>query len=370
MAGGILNSWKRFAVPAFTPVLLNLSLIGCALWLAPQLEVPVHALAWGVLLAGVVQLLFQLPFLYRLQLLPKPVWAWKQPGVRKITRIMIPALFGSSVAQINLLFDTFIASFLVTGSVSWLYYSDRLLEFPLGIFGIALATVVLPNLSESHFKQGKAHFDATLSWAVQLALLIAIPATCGLLLLAQPILSTLFQYGAFQESDTLMASLSLMAYSLGLPAFILIKILANGFYARQDSKTPVRIGIIAMLVNMVLNLVFVLYLLRYTEIPAHVGLALATTGSAYCNAGLLALTLRRQQYLQLPGHFFKTFLLVLIASAAMSILLFQLTPPVTDWTPWSWQLRILELAQLIIPAILCYVGLLWIMGIRKTHLVH
>ncbi len=367
MAGGILNTWKRFAVPAFTPVLLNLSLIGCAIWLSPQLDVPIHALAWGVLIAGVVQLLFQLPFLYNLGLLPKPVWGWRQPGVQKIVKLMIPALFGSSVAQINLLFDTFIASFLVSGSVSWLYYSDRLLEFPLGVFGIALATVVLPNLSEAHFKQGKQHFNETLDWAVQLALIIALPATLGLLLLAQPILSTLFQYGAFDESDTLMATLSLMAYSIGLPAFILIKILANAFYARQDSKTPVRIGIIAMLVNMVLNVVFVVYLIYFTEIPAHVGLALATSASAYANAGLLALYLRREQYLA-PGHEFRmTLLKILIAVTGMSAWLFFAAADITQWSSWTWSLRLIELVKLILPAILSYALLLWIMGVRKRH---
>ncbi len=370
LAGGILNSWKQFAVPAFTPVLLNLSMIASILWLAPLLEIPVYALAWGVLAAGILQLLFQLPFLYRLGLLPKPHWGWNHSGVQKIIKIMIPALFGSSVAQINLLFDTFIASFLVSGSVSWLYYSDRLLEFPLGIFGIALATVVLPNLSESHFKQGKDHFNRTLNWATQLALIIALPATLGLLLLAQPILSTLFQYGNFSESDSLMASMSLMAYSLGLPAFILIKILANAFYARQDSRTPVRIGIIAMTLNMALNVIFVLVLLNFSEIPAHVGLALATTGSAYCNAGMLALALRRQQYLTL-NHSFSTILLkVLLAVALMSMLLFYFTPDIFIWSNWDWVERLLGLVALIIPACLCYASMLWIMGIRKSHLSH
>ncbi|MBT8433876.1 MAG: murein biosynthesis integral membrane protein MurJ, partial [Gammaproteobacteria bacterium] len=229
MAGGILNTWKRFAVPAFTPVLLNLSLIGCAMYLSPRLDVPITGLAWGVLLAGILQLLFQLPFLYRAQLLPRPKWGWRHEGVRKIIRLMIPALFGSSVAQINLLFDTFIASFLVTGSVSWLYYSDRLLEFPLGVFGIALATVVLPNLSAAHYKEGDDSFNQTLAWAIKLSLIIAVPATFGLFILAQPILATLFEYGAFQQNDSMMAAYSLMAYSLGLPAFIMIKILANGF---------------------------------------------------------------------------------------------------------------------------------------------
>ncbi len=370
LAGGILNSWKQFAAPAFTPVLLNLSLIGCAVWLAPQLDVPVYALAWGVLIAGIAQMLFQLPFLYKLGFLPKPVWAWKDSGVQKIIKLMIPALFGSSVAQINLLFDTFIASFLVSGSVSWLYYSDRLLEFPLGVFGIALATVVLPNLSESHFKQGKDHFNKTLNWAVQLALFIALPATLGLLMLAQPILATLFQYGEFSESDTLMASMSLMAYSLGLPAFILIKILANAFYARQDSKTPVRIGIIAMVVNMLLNVIFVLGLLKYTDIPAHVGLALATTGSAYCNAGLLALALRREQYLTLDQSFTTMTLKVLLAVSGMTLILFLFSQNLHVWTQLDWFSRLLELFAVIIPAILFYTLLLWIMGIRPKHLAH
>ena len=370
LSGGILNSWKQFAVPAFTPVLLNLSLIGCAIWLAPRLEVPIHALAWGVLVAGVAQMLFQLPFLYKLGFLPRPVWGGRHPGVQKIIKIMIPALFGSSVAQINLLFDTFIASFLVSGSVAWLYYSDRLLEFPLGVFGIALATVVLPNLSESHVKQGRDHFNRTLSWAVQLALVIALPATFGLMLLAQPILASLFQYGAFAESDTLMASMSLMAYSLGLPAFILIKILANAFYARQDSRTPVRIGIISMAVNMLLNVIFVLLFLNYTEIPAHVGLALATTGSAYCNAGLLALALRREQYLQFDASFGSMLLKLLLAVGGMTLLLFALSRNITVWSGWSWSTRLLELFGLIVPAILCYVLLLWIMGVRKSQLSH
>lgn len=370
LAGGILNSWKQFAAPAFTPVLLNLSLIGCAVWLAPQLDVPVYALAWGVLIAGVSQMLFQLPFLYKLGFLPKPSWGWQHSGVQKIIKLMIPALFGSSVAQINLLFDTFIASFLVSGSVSWLYYSDRLLEFPLGVFGIALATVVLPHLSESHVKQGMDHFNKTLNWAVQLALLIALPATLGLLMLSQPILATLFQYGVFSESDTLMASMSLMAYSLGLPAFILIKILANAFYARQDSKTPVRIGIIAMTVNMVLNIIFVVSLLKFTDIPAHVGLALATTGSAYCNAGLLALALRRGQYLTLNRSFSVMLLKILLAVAGMALLLFTFSQDIRFWTQLDWFSRLLELMLLIVPAFLCYVLLLWIMGIRPKHLAH
>jgi len=367
MCGGILNTWKHFAVPAFTPVLLNLSIIGCAIWLSPRLDLPITALAWGVLLAGIVQLLFQLPFLYREGLLPKPVWGWRHEGVKKIVRLMIPALFGSSVAQINLLFDTFIASFLVSGSVTWLYFSDRLLEFPLGVFGIALATVVLPNLSEAHYKKGATHFNQTLQWAIKLSLLIAIPATIGLFLLSQPILVTLFQYGAFQDNDSMMATYSLMAYSLGLPAMILIKILASGFYARQDTKTPVRIGIQAMCLNMVLNVLFVVSMLEYDFIAPHVGLALATTGSAYFNAWRLARELRRDEILGAPATFSHPLLKILCACVVMSALIYFMLPNSWAWSEWFWYQRIIELIWLILPAILCYLAMLWIMGFRRQH---
>jgi putative peptidoglycan lipid II flippase len=367
MAGGILNTWKHFAVPAFTPVLLNLSMISCAVWLSPHLDLPITALAWGVLLAGIVQLLFQLPFLYREGLLPKPVWGWRHEGVQKIVKLMIPALFGSSVAQINLLFDTFIASFLVSGSVTWLYFSDRLLEFPLGVFGIALATVVLPNLSEAHYKKGASHFNQTLQWAINLSLVIAIPATIGLFLLSQPILVTLFQYGAFQDNDSTMAAYSLMAYSLGLPAMILIKILASGFYARQDTKTPVRIGIQAMCLNMVLNVAFVLSMLEYDFIAPHVGLALATTASAYFNATMLALTLKKDSIIKTFEPFMLSALKILLGCSAMSLVILWLSPALDAWAQWRWFERIYQLAYLILPAILCYAVMLWIMGLRRDQ---
>jgi putative peptidoglycan lipid II flippase len=369
MAGGILNTWKRFTIPAFTPVLLNLSLIGSAIWLSPRLDVPITALAWGVLVAGIVQLLFQLPFLYREGLLPRPRWGWRHEGVQKIVKLMIPALFGSSVAQINLLFDTFIASFLVTGSVSWLYYSDRLLEFPLGVFGIALATVVLPNLSQAHYREGDESFNKTLHWAIQLTLVIALPATIGLFVLAQPILATLFQYGAFQDNDSIMAACSLMAYSLGLPAFILIKILANGFYARQDTRTPVRIGIQAMCLNMALNVVFVVSMLQTDFIAPHVGLALATTASAYFNAFRLARELRRDAIMDTPRSFSVPFLKVLLGCAVMVLMIHFMLPQAALWGEWQWYQRLGELLWLILPAILCYALMLWIMGFRRHHFI-
>jgi len=282
---------------------------------------------------------------------------------------MIPAIFGSSVAQINLLFDTFIASFLVSGSVAWLYYSDRLLEFPLGVFGIALATVILPNLSEAHYQKGASHFNKTLRWAVQLSLLIALPATLGLFLLAQPILSTLFEYGAFDANDSLMAAYSLMAYCLGLPAFILIKILASGFYARQDTKTPVRIGIQAMILNMLLNIVFVVYMVKTEFLAPHVGLAMATTVSAYFNALRLALTLHGEGILDQVDGFTRSLLRILLASLAMGLLIYWMLPEFESWSDWRWHDRLLQLVRLILPAILCYAAMLWIMGFRRHHIL-
>ncbi len=369
MAGGILNTLKRFAVPAFTPVLLNLSMIGCALWLSPRLDVPVTALAWGVLIAGVAQLLFQLPFLYHAGLLPRPKWGWQHTGVQKVVKLMIPALFGSSVAQINLLFDTFIASFLVTGSVAWLYYSDRLLEFPLGVFGIALATVILPNLSEAHYKKGIDHFNETLRWAIQLSLLIAVPATFGLFLLGQPILTTLFEYGVFGANDSMMAGFSLMAYSLGLPAFVLIKILASGFYARQDTRTPVRIGIQSMVLNMVLNVIFVVSMLQAQFLAPHVGLALATSISAYFNAFRLARELRRDAVLGSLETFNRPLLKILLGCIAMGLTIHFMLPEPDAWSAWRWHRRLLQLGGLILPAVLCYGLMLWLMGFRRRHII-
>ena len=279
-AGGILNTYGRFAVPACTPVLLNLCLIGAALWLAPVLDIPVVALAWGVLAAGIVQLAFQFPFLAALGMLVRPRLRRAHDGVTRVISLIIPAVFGVSVSQINLLVDTMIASFLVTGSVSWLYFSDRMVEFPLGVFGIALVTVILPHLSRQHASAAPESFSDTLDWALRLVVLLATPAAFGLGVLAAPILTTLFQYGQFSAHDVDMAARSLLAFAFGLIAFIAVKVLATGYFSRQDTRTPVRVGVVAMLSNIVLNLVLVVPL-------AHAGLALATTLSAFLNAGLL-----------------------------------------------------------------------------------
>ncbi|NNK38266.1 MAG: murein biosynthesis integral membrane protein MurJ, partial [Xanthomonadales bacterium] len=295
LAGGILNTFDRFLVPALTPVLLNVSLILAAVVFSERMEVPVKALAWGVLAAGIAQLAIQVPALMRLGLMPRPRWGWRHSGVRKILKLMIPTLIGSSVAQVNLMLDLVIATFLVGGSVSWLYYSDRLMEFPLGVFGVALSTVILPNLSRKFASRNPQAFSATLDWALRLALVITLPAALGLAVLATPILVTLFQYRAFGMDDVAMSALSLSAYAAGLLAFIAVKVLAPGFFARQDTKTPVKIAITAMVANMVLNLVFVGSLLAIDFRGPHTGLALASSAAAYLNAGLLYRMLRKQE---------------------------------------------------------------------------
>ena len=368
LAGGILNTFERFLVPALTPVLLNLSLIAATLWLSGSFDVPVRALAVGVLVAGVAQLVMQIPALMRIGLLPRPRWGWQHSGVRKILRLMIPTLIGSSVAQINLLFDSVIATFLVSGSVTWLYYSDRLLEFPLGVFGVALSTVILPNLSRKFASQSPEAFSATLDWALRLALIITLPAAIGLAVLAKPILVTLFQYDAFTLSDVDMSALSLAAYSLGLPAFIAVKVLAPGFYARQDTKTPVRIAITALISNMVLNLIFVGALLFISFRGPHMGLALASSLAAYINAGLLYRGLRKQGVYRPLDGWMGVFIAVLLASIGMLAGLIWYAGDLSLWATLSASERALRLLSLVGSGVIAYVLLLMLTGLRKRHL--
>jgi putative peptidoglycan lipid II flippase len=366
--GAILNSFGRFAVPAFTPFFLNLSLIFAALVAAPWFEEPVFALAWGVLLAGVVQLLFQLPSLYRLELVPRPIWDTSDKGVRRILKLMVPALFGVSVSQINLLLDTVLASFFTTGSVSWLYYSDRLTELPLGIFGIAIATVILPNLSAHRAAARETHFSATLDWAMRWVLLIGVPSALALIVLAKPILITLFQYGALTAHDVNMSALSLRALSLGLVAFMLIKVLAPGFYAHMDTATPVKIGITAMVANMVMNLMFSLPLM-YLFNTGHMGLALATSLAAMLNAGLLMRGLLRAGYYQFQPGWTPYTLRLLVASASMVAAILALAPEMAAWYDWQWSRRVVQLGLLCGVGVAVYFAALWLLGTRMRHLL-
>ena len=362
LAGGILNTYGRFNVPAFTPVLLNLSLISAALWLSPLFDKPVVALAWGVLFAGIAQLLFQLPFLHQLGLLRRPRLRRSHTGVTRVLKLIVPAIFGVSVAQINLLIDTLIASFLVTGSVSWLYYSDRMVEFPLGVFGLALATVILPSLSQDHAAGSPVAFSNTIDWALRCVLVLACPAAIGLALLASPILTTLFQYGAFSAHDVHMASLSLTAYALGLVGFIGVKVLAPGYYARQDVRTPVRIGVVAMVSNIVLNLLLVGPL-------SHTGLALATSLSAFINAGLLFAGLRKKGiFIPCPG--WGPFAVKLLAAnLALVGFLWVSTGHADTWTVATVGVRALTLGVLVGGGALVYAAVLLIVGVRPREFV-
>lgn len=365
-AGAILNSYGRFAVPAFTPVLLNVALITAAVAVSPLFDPPALGLAWGVLAAGIAQLLFQMPFLARLQLMPRPRVDWRHPGVRKILTLMLPAIFGVSVSQINLLLDTVIASFLPTGSITWLYFSDRLSELPLGVFGIAIATVILPTLSRQHQSANPEHFSATLDWSVRMICLIALPAAAALIVLAEPILYSLFQYGKTTARDVEMASYSLRAYSLGLLAFMLIKVLAPGYFARQDTATPVKIGVVAMVANMGLNIAFVLPLVKIEL--GHMGLALATSVAAFLNAGLLFLGLWRSGIYRRQQGWLRFALALAAATGAMVVALLLLLGHWDNWANWDWLQRGMRLAIICVLGVLAYLLGLAVAGLRPRHL--
>ena len=360
-AGSILNSYERFAVPAFTPVLLNICLIGSAVFLSPLFDPPIMAMAWGVFMAGAVQLAFQLPFLARLRLLPRPQVGWKDEGVRRILKLMLPALFGVSVAQINLLLDTVLASFLQQGSVSWLYYSDRLAELPLGVFGIAIATVILPSLSRKHAEASPEKFSQMLDWALRMVMLIGVPAAVALIVLSKPLLTTLFHYGAMTERDVEMASMSLQAYGLGLLAFMLIKVLAPGYFSRQDTKTPVKIAVIAMVANMVFNLALIFPL-------AHAGLALATALSAFLNAGLLLRGLLKQGVYSFAPGWGKWLFQLGAANIAMGALLYYFAPAAADWLAAGLWDRVTWMALLVAGGGAVYAVVLAVLGLRPSHL--
>lgn len=368
LAGGVLNTYRRFTAPAFTPVLLNLVLIGFALWVTPGLERPGIGLAIGVFVAGLVQLLFQIPFLGQLGMLPAPRWAWREEPVRRIIRLMLPVMFGSSIAQINLLFDTLIASFLAAGSITWLYYSDRLMEFPLGVFGIALATVILPGLSEQHAREDAGGFSATIDWALRLTLIIAAPAAVGLVMLARPLIATLFFGGEFDAHDVAMAEASLIAYGLGLMGFILVKVLVPGYFARQDTRTPVRIGVTALVVNMVLNVVFVVTLVRTNFAAPHAGLAAATTCSALLNAWLLYRGLRRLGVYQPVAGWSRLGFQVTFSVALMAGFLMWLESATGDWLAASVLDRIFWLSASVVGGAVVYFAALLVAGLRPTQL--
>lgn len=368
LSGAILNTIGKFGVMSFSPVLLNIAMICTALLLAPHLQSPDLALAIGVFIGGLLQFLFQIPFLKRAGLLTKPKWAWNDEGVKKIRNLMIPALFGVSVSQINLLLDTFIASFLMTGSISWLYYSDRLLEFPLGLFGIAISTVILPTLARHHInrtdnvKQSAVDFSNTMDWGIRMIFLLGIPAMVGIAVLARPMLLVLFMRGSFTFSDVQAATYSLWAFNAGLLSFMLIKILANGYYARQDTKTPVKIGIIAMIANMGFNLLAIPF--------SYVGLAMASAMSATLNAYLLYRGLAKTGVYCFSRQSAVFFIKILVAALIMGLVVWHYNPTLAQWNNMTFFARIHWLAWLIGFAAVIYVVLLLLLGIRKKHLAY
>lgn len=361
-SGAILNTYSKFWVAAFTPVFLNLSMISAALWLSPQMAQPIIALAWGVFIAGIIQLFFQVPFLRHLKFFVRPKMNFCDPGVRRVLKLMVPALFGVSVGQVNLLIDTLFASLLAVGSVSWLYYSDRLMEFPLGVFGVAISTVILPHLSRHHATDSKRAYSLTLDWALRSVLIVGVPAAVVMAVMAGPMLSTLFQYGHFHAHDVLMAQQSLMAFAIGITPFMLVKILASGFYARQDLRTPVKIAVVAMITNAVLNLALIWWL-------AHAGIALATSLAAIVNALCLFYFLYKRQ-LYIPREGWGLFAArLLAANVVLGVWLWFGAGDLSAWLSHPAMWRITHLIFLLVSAVLIYFAMLWLTGIRLRDLL-
>ncbi|HEY1076697.1 MAG TPA: murein biosynthesis integral membrane protein MurJ [Fontimonas sp.] len=363
LASGVLNSYGEFAVPAFTPVILNLCLIASAF----IQEDSVQVLAYAVFVAGVLQFAFQLPSLLRRRLLPWPRWGWRDSRVRRIISLMVPVLIGSSVAQISLLLDSALASFLGDGSVSWLYYADRLMEFPLGIFSIAVGTVILPALSAQHSTQDTGAFSQTLDWALRVILLVGVPAALGLLLFAGPLVATLFGHGEFGDHDTRMTMYALWAYAAGFMGFSLVKVLVPGFYARQETRVPVRYGITALCCGMAMSLTVFTLAKIYDWSAAHAGLAAATSTSAWINALLLLRRLRRDgAYVPQPGWALFA-LRLLLANAAMAALLLACAGNVEAWLSDGAADRALRVGLTVAAAAVAYFASLLLLGLRPRH---
>jgi putative peptidoglycan lipid II flippase len=357
LSGAILNTYDRFGIPAFTPVLLNVSIILSAVFLSPFMAVPVTALAWGVFIGGVAQLLLQYPFLRQIKLVPRFKFSLHDPGVKRVLTLMVPAIIGVSASQINLMIDTWFASFLKVGSVSWLYYSDRLTGLPLGVFGVAIATVILPSLSRNVASQSKENYCHTLDWGLRAVFVVGFPAAIGLAILSAPLFTTLFQYGKFHPYDVLMARQSLLGFALGVPAFMSIKVLASGFYAHQNIKTPVRVAIIAMGVNTVLSLGLIWPL-------AHAGLALSTSIAAIVNASLLFYGLKKQGVYQPLSGWRKYSSQLLIANGVMASVVWLSAGKTLHWFVMSWQERAGHLVWIVCLGFFVYFASLFAMGMR------
>jgi putative peptidoglycan lipid II flippase len=360
LAGGILNTYGKFSVPALTPALLNVSFIGCTLWLAPLLDPPVLALAWAVFIGGALQVAFQIPFLMKIRLMPWPSLKSDDPGAWRIVKQMGPAVFGVSISQISLLINTIFASFLVTGSVSWLYYADRLMEFPAGLLGVALGTILLPSLSRHYAQNSAEEYSRLLDWGLRLTMLLTLPAALALAVLATPLVATLFFHGQFSPNDVSMTRNAVVAYSVGLLGLILVKVLAPGFYARQNIKTPVKIAILTLVMTQLMNLAFIVPL-------RHAGLALAIGLGACINAALLYYKLRSQNIFQ-PQPGWAIFMAkILTASSGMGVLLWIVSGSDASWLEVSTFDRVLRLIYIVALGGASYFAMLWVLGFRLRN---
>ena len=359
LAGGVLNTWSRFAIPAFTPVLLNLSFIAMALVAAPYFDPPVLALGWAVFIGGLAQLALQLRPLAKIGMLPRFSLDFSDPGVRRILKLMAPAILGVSISQISLLINTVFASFLPSGSVSWLYYADRLMEFPAGMLGVALGTILLPSLSKMHADKNPVEFSALLDWGLRLTLMLTLPAALGLALLAVPLITTLFHHGAFGVADVYQTRTALIAYSIGLAGLILVKILAPAFYARQDIRTPVKFGLITLVVTQLMNLAFIGPL-------QHAGLALSIGLASCFNAAMLYRGLRqRGVYRPQPG--WAMFIgKLLVAMAVLGVCVGFTAGADALWLHAGSAERVIRLSLLFFGGIAVYFATLFALGFRIT----
>ncbi len=365
-SSGILNSFGKFAAAAATPILLNVVLILSMIYFRHEFQVPVMSLAWGVLVAGVVQLIFQLPFLFRLGIVPKPVIKFHDPEVKKVMTLMLPTLLGSSVAQINLLIDTMIATLLpLVGSPTYLYYSDRLLEFPLGLFGIAISTVILPKLAQTFAQKKQQEYQQTLRWAMSLAMFVAMPSALGLLMLAQPVVITLFAYDQFTLASAEFTSYSLMVFMLGLPAFVANKVLLPAFYSRKDAKSPVKIALKAMFANALLNVVFVAILYYFDVVSLHMGLAMAGISSAWMQCFWLYRKLKQDQVIIEPLLNLRFAAKLLGSLVLMGGVLFFAMNQGIEWYQLAWHDRFINLFIIIGLAAFSYLFSMWVLKAKK-----
>lgn len=368
MAGAVLNSMRKFGLPAFTPVLHNLGVIAAMLGLASFFDVPEYALAWGVFIAGLLQLLLLWPALGRLGMAPRFRLDFRHAGVRKVFGLMLPTLFSSSVSQLNLLVGTMFASMLIVNAQAWLYYSDRLIEFPLGLFGVAIGTVILPHLSRRFADADTAGYSHALDWGLKMVALVSVPAALGLALMAEPLCATLFQYGEFRAIDTRMVAISVIAMSVGVPAFMLSKVLLPAFYARQDTRTPMRAAVITVFINIVLTIALVTPMKYLGFGAAHGGIALATGLAGIANAALLWRYLTRQGVYRAEKGWLRLFLQIGLGSLLMGVAVLGARWWLGDWAGLGpWYLRALWLLGVVGAGALAYgLGLL-IAGLRPRH---